>query len=200
MDISKLTGHVPDTLLQQLPAILTQFGIDGPFRLSHLLGQAKHESAGFVAVRENLNYSGTALWSLFHSHFSSLDEAVSYARQPEKIANRIYSNRMGNSDEASGDGWNYKGRGYLQTTGKSNYTALGKFLGVDLLSNPDLVATDYPLSSAAFFFSSHNLWSICDKGIGTDTITAITKAVNGGILGLQERTAYTQDFYHILTT
>jgi len=198
MDITKLQGYLPNVIYNQIPGILS-FGIDGPKRLSHLLGQCKHESAGFTHFTENLNYSGDALWSLFHSHFTDRDEANSYARQPEKIANRIYANRMGNGDESSGDGWNYRGRGALQLTGKSNYKALGDFLGIDLISNPDLVATDYTLASAAFFFRNNGLWTICDQGVDYATCTSITNHVNGGELGLSERVQYTQYFYNILT-
>src|SRR5690348_1918182 len=112
MDITRLQGHLPDTIYDQVQGIL-KFGIDGPLRLSHLLGQSQHECANWAHFTENLNYSGDALWSLFHTHFASHDEAMSFARQPERIANRIYANRMGNGDEDSGDGYLYRGRGAL---------------------------------------------------------------------------------------
>jgi len=107
---------------------------------------------------------------------------------------------MGNSDEASVEGWLFKGRGACQTTGKNNYKALGDFLGVDLIAHPELVATDYILSSAAFFFKSNNLWATCDKGVDDATITTISKRVNGGNHGLQNRIKYTKEYYKILTT
>lgn len=198
MDITLLQSHIPDTIYQQLAPLCTQFDIDGPLRLSNLLGQCQQECENFTVFTENLNYSGEALWSLFHTHFTDINEANSYARQPERIANRIYANRMGNGNEASGNGWLYRGRGALQVTGKSNYQALGDFLGIDLVSNPDLVSTDYTMASAAFFFRSHNLWTVCDRGVDTDTITAVTKVINGGTLGLANRIQYTQAFYSIL--
>ncbi len=200
MDITKLQGNLPGFIYQQLPDILPKFFIDGPLRLSHLLGQSAHESMNFTHLTENLNYSGEALYKLFKTHFTDQQEADSYAHQPERIANRIYSNRIGNGDEQSGEGWTYRGRGTLQLTGKSNYKSLGDFLGVDLLTNPELVATDYCLSSAAFFFYNNHLWSICDKGINIATITIVTRHMNGGDLGLSDRIKFTQEFYHLLTS
>lgn len=197
MDYSSLQDRIPDSIYNQIAGVL-HYGIDGPLRLSHLLGQSKEE-CGFTVFTENLNYSANALWSLFHTHFTDQAECATYARQPEKIANRIYANRMGNGDEASGDGWLYRGRGCLQVTGKSNYQALGTTLGIDLLSNPDLVATDYQLASAAWFFSTHNLWPICDHGVDVPTITSITHHVNGGVLRLSQRIQYTQEIYQELT-
>lgn len=198
MNLPALQGHIPDLIYNQLEPLRVQFGIDGPLRMSHLIGQCQHESANFTHFVENLSYSGAALWSLFHTHFSSADEANSFAHQPERIANRIYSNRMGNGDEQSGDGWLYRGRGALQTTGHDNYKALGTFLGVDLLSNPDLVATDYIMASAAFFFKSNGLWSICDHGVDVPTITSVTRHINPGLLGLDSRIQHTQLVYNLL--
>jgi len=200
MNISKLSGVIPDIIFNQLQDTCSAFDIDGPLRLSNLLGQCKHESGNFIHLVENLNYSGTALFSLFHSHFTDQADADSYSRQPERIANRIYANRMGNGDEASGDGWLFRGRGCIQLTGRDNYQAFGDSIGVDIVSNPDLVSSDYALQSAAFFFKKNNLWTICDKGIDVATITIVTKHVNGGNLGLNERIQYTQEFYHILTS
>lgn len=195
--IPKLQGSIPDSTYNQLSGILI-FGIDGPIRLSNFLGQAKQECENFTVFTENLNYSGTALWSLFHTHFADAAEADTFARQPEKIANRIYANRMGNGDEVSGDGWSYRGRGALQTTGRNNYKLLGDFLGIDLIANPDLVATDYQLASAAFFFKNNNLWAVCDKGVDIATVTILTTKVNGGTTGLTNRIQYTQEFYNLL--
>ncbi len=196
--VTKLQGHLPDSIYDQVPQTFP-LGIDGPKRLSHLLGQCKLESMNFTHFTENLNYSGDALWSLFKSHFSTPSEADSYARQPECIANRIYANRMGNGDEQSGDGYKYRGRGALQITGKANYQVLGNFLNQDFITNPDPVATDYQIASAAWFFHNNNLWTICDKGTDAGTITTITHHVNGGENGLQQRIQYTQEFYNLLT-
>jgi putative chitinase len=123
----------------------------------------------------------------------------SYARQPEKIAARVYASRMGNGDESSKEGFKFRGRGFIQLTGKANYTNFTKFIGEDCIANPDLVATKYPLASAAFFFDSNKLWSICDKGADSDTVLAVTKKVNGGTNGLEDRLKHFKEFYSLLT-
>jgi len=110
-----------------------------------------------------------------------------YAHNPQKIGSRVYANRMGNGDEASGDGFTYRGRGYIQLTGKNTYQAFSGFIGEDCVADPALVATKYPLASAAFFFNSNNIWAICDRGANDATVTSVTKAVNGGTHGLAER-------------
>jgi len=197
--IPKLQGYIPDSVLSQIPGILS-FGIDGPKRLANFLGQCKHESGSFHYTEENLHYSADGLLKVFKKYFPTLAIAEPYANKPEKIANRVYANRMGNGDEASGEGYKYRGRGYLQVTGKVNYKLLGDSIGQDLIANPDTVATTYALASAAFFFKNNSLWSICDQGVNIDTITALTKRINGGTNGLAERIKYTQEFYNILTT
>lgn len=195
----KLKGYIPDFIYNQIPGVLS-FGIDGLMRLSNMLGQAAHESQNFTHFTENLNYSGPVLWELFHTHFKDSTEAMSFAHQPERIANRIYSNRLGNSDEASGDGWYHRGVGAIQLTGKSNQEVFFVSMGLPANSDPQLIAATYQLASAAYFFKVNNLWSICDGGVDIPTITTITKHVNGGELGLSQRIQYTQNFYHILTT
>jgi putative chitinase len=155
MNTTSLKGIVPTIVLTQLPDVMSRFGIDDILKLAHFISQCDYESEQFSAVRENLNYSAQALLKVFPTHFDAA-AAQSYARQPEKIANRAYANRMGNGDEASGDGWNYRGRGYIQLTGKVNYQALTHFLNdpnIDLITNPDLVATVYPLSSPPSSFT-----------------------------------------------
>ena len=197
LNIEKLKGHVPDAVLAQIPETAVKFNITNNLRLAHFLAQCGHESGNFKAVSENLNYSADGLKKIFGKYFpGNLNE--SYARQPEKIAARVYASRMGNGDEASGEGFKFRGRGYLQTTGKSNYIQLGKFLGEDLVSNPDLVATKYPLASAAFFFDSNKLWAICDKGADDATVTAVTKRVNGGTIGLIDRIKHFKEYYNLL--
>jgi len=172
--LDKLKGHVPDAVIAQIPDTAAKFNITTPLRLAHFLAQCGHESGGFKAVSENVNYSADGLKKIFGKYFpGNLNE--SYARQPEKIASRVYADRMGNGNEASKDGYKFRGRGYIQLTGKSNYTNFTKFIGEDCIANPDLVATKYPLASAAFFFDSNKLWSICDKGADTATVTAVTK-------------------------
>ena len=195
--LDALKGHVPDSVIAQIPDTAAKFGITTPLRLAHFLAQCGHESGGFRAVSENLNYSAAGLKKIFPRYFAgTLNE--SYARQPEKIANKVYSSRMGNGDEKSGDGWKYRGRGYIQLTGKSNYAAFDKTVSDDILANPDLVATKYPLASAAFFFNNNNLWSICDKGADDATVTAVTKRVNGGTIGLSDRLKHFKEYYSLL--
>jgi putative chitinase len=195
--LDALKGHVPDSVISQIPDTAAKFGITTPLRLAHLLAQASHESGHFKAVSENLNYSADGLKKIFGKYFTgTLNE--SYARQPEKIANRVYSSRMGNGDEKSGEGWKYRGRGYLQTTGKSNYAAFDKIVEDDILANPDLVATKYPLASAAFFFNKNGLWPICDKGSSKEVVTEVSKRVNGGTIGLSERLKEFDKFYGLL--
>lgn len=195
--LAALKGHVPDAVIAQIPDTAAKFNITNTLRLAHFLAQCGHESGGFKAVKENLNYSADGLKKIFPKYFpGNLNE--SYARQPEKIANRVYSSRMGNGDEASGEGFKFCGRGYIQLTGKSNYTAFDKMVDDNILENPDLVATKYPLASAAFFFNSNGLWTICDKGADTATVTAVTKRVNGGTIGLDDRIKHFNEFYNLL--
>ena len=195
--LDKLKGHVPDAVIAQIPDTAAKFGITNVLRLAHFLSQCGHESGGFKAVNENLNYSADGLKKIFPKYFPG-NISESYARNPEKIANKVYSSRMGNGDEASGDGWKYKGAGYIQLTGKSNYAAFDKFVDDDILANPSLVATKYPLASAAFFFQSNGLWSICDKGADDATVTAVTKRVNGGTIGLADRIKHFKEYYSLL--
>lgn len=195
--LDKLKGHIPDAVIAQIPDTAKKFNITTPLRLAHFLAQCGHESAGFKLVNENLNYSADGLKKIFPKYFpGTLNE--SYARNPEKIASRVYASRMGNGDEASKEGFKFRGRGYIQLTGKSNYASFTKFIGEDCVANPDLVATKYPLASAAFFFDSNKLWSICDKGADDATVTAVTKRVNGGTIGLADRIKHFKEYYSLL--
>jgi putative chitinase len=197
LNIDKLKGHIPDTVLAQIPETAKKFNITNNLRLAHFLAQCGHESGNFKAVSENLNYSADGLKKIFGKYFpGNLNE--SYARQPEKIASRVYASRMGNGDEASKEGFKFRGRGYIQLTGKANYTNFTKFIGEDCVANPDLVATKYPLASAAFFFDSNKLWAICDKGADDATVTAVTKRVNGGTIGLPDRIKHFKEYYNLL--
>lgn len=148
----------------------------------HFVGNTYHETGGYTVFEENLNYSAEGLVKTWPSRFT-LQSAKEYARKPEKIANKVYSNRMGNGDEASGDGWKFRGRGSLQTTGKNNYKLFGEYLRVDLLSNPDLVSTTYQLESAIFYFESNKLWNMCST-ITDESIKKVRRAVNGGQIGI----------------
>ena len=196
--LQNLKGHVPDAVIAQIPDTAKKFNITNPLRLAHFLAQCGHESGGFKSVSENLNYSADGLKKIFGKYFpGNLNE--SYAKQPEKIASRVYGSRMGNGDESTGEGFKFRGRGFLQTTGKDNYKKLGNFLNEDLVTNPDLVSTKYPLASAAFFFDSNKLWSICDKGSDDATVTAVTKRVNGGTIGIEHRLSEFRKFYKLLS-
>ena len=195
--LQNLKGHVPDAVIAQIPDTAKKFNITNPLRLAHFLAQCGHESGGFKSVSENLNYSADGLKKIFGKYFpGNLNE--SYAKQPEKIASRVYGGRMGNGDESTGEGFKFRGRGYIQLTGKQNYTNFAKFIGEDTVSNPDLVATKYPLASAAFFFDSNKLWSICDKGADVATVTSVTKRVNGGVIGLTDRIKHFNEYYNLL--
>jgi putative chitinase len=166
-----------------------------PERAAHFFAQTSHESGGFKVFSENLNYSAQGLQGIFGKYFpGNLEE--SYARKPEKIANRVYASRMGNGDETSGDGWKFRGRGALQLTGKSNYQLFSDYLKKpEIMTNPDLVATEFAFESAIFFFDKNKLWDICDKGVTKDTILALTKRINGGTHGLADREEKTFKYY-----
>jgi putative chitinase len=195
--LANLKGHLPDAVIAQIPDTAAKFNITNPLRLAHFLAQCGHESAGFKAVSENLNYSADGLVKIFGKYFNSTT-AAAYARQPEKIASKVYANRMSNGDEASKDGWKFRGRGYIQLTGKANYTLFDATVEDNILANPDLVATKYPLASAAFFFDSNKLWSICDLGSSDDVVTKVTKRVNGGTIGLADRIKHFKEYYSLL--
>jgi len=198
MDINKLKGHIPDSVIAQLPDTMAKFELNTPLRLAHFLAQAGHESGGFKALNENLNYGAKGLRGIFGKYFPTDEKAALYERKPEKIANLVYGGRMGNGPEASGDGYKFRGRGYIQLTGKDNYTAFGKAINEDLTSNPDLVATKYPLASAAWFFHKNGLHKIADKGATEAVVTEVTKRVNGGTIGLPDRIKHFNEYYKLL--
>jgi putative chitinase len=166
-----------------------------PVRAAHFFAQTAHETGGYKLFSENLNYSAEGLQGIFGKYFPGNLEA-SYARNPEKIANRVYADRMGNGNEASGDGWKFRGRGALQLTGKDNYAAFAKYLQKpEIMTTPDLVATEYSFESAMFFFDKNKLWSICDQGVNDAAILALTKRINGGTHGLADRSEKTKKYY-----
>jgi putative chitinase len=196
--LDKLKGHIPDAVIAQIPDTAARFNITNNLRLAHFLSQCGHESGSWTAVRENLNYSAKGLMGIFKKYFSNATLANAYQRQPEKIANRVYANRMGNGDEHSGDGYKFRGRGYIQLTGKENYSKFDATVPENIIADPDLVATTYPLASAAFFFNSNKLWSICDRGATPEIVTAVTKRVNGGTIGLSDRVKHFIEYYNLL--
>lgn len=166
-----------------------------PVRAAHFFAQTAHETGGFKTFSENLNYSADGLQKIFGKYFpGTLEE--SYSKNPEKIANRVYASRMGNGVEASGDGYKFRGRGALQLTGKDNYTAFAQYLQKpEILTTPELVATEYSFESAFYFFEKNKLWSICDQGINDAAILALTKRINGGTHGLEDRNQKTKKYY-----
>ena len=198
LKLDKLKGHIPDAVIQMIPDTAAKFGINTPLRLAHFLAQCGHESGGFKATQENLNYSAKGLNGIFKKYFPTEASAAAYARNPQKIANKVYGGRMGNGLEASGEGYKFRGRGYIQLTGKENYTAFGKAIGEDILANPDKVASTYALLSAAWFFSKNGLHKMADGGATDAVVTSITKRVNGGTIGLADRIKHFKEYYHLL--
>ena len=198
MNLEKLKGHVPDSVITQIPGVMQKFEINTPLRLAHFLAQCGHESGGFRLVKENLNYSAKGLMGIFKKYFPNEALAKQYERKPEKIANKVYGGRMGNGDEASGDGAKFCGRGFIQLTGKTNYQAFFKSISADINTDPTLVATQYPLLSAAWFFNKNGLHKIADGGATTAVVTSITKRVNGGTIGLDDRIKHFNEFYALL--
>jgi putative chitinase len=167
-----------------------------PERAAHFFAQTAHESGNFKAFSENLNYGASGLLGIFKKYFPTEAVAKQYERKPEMIANLVYASRMGNGDEASGDGYKFRGRGALQLTGKDNYKAFSDYLKKpEIMTNPDLVATEFSFESAVFFFDKNKLWDICDKGVSKDTILALTKRINGGTHGLVDREEKTFKYY-----
>jgi putative chitinase len=198
LKLQNLKGHIPDAVIAMIPAVAQKFQIDSALRLAHFLAQCGHESGGFRLTKENLNYSAKGLNGIFKKYFPTLESALPYERKPEKIANKVYGGRMGNGPEASGDGAKFCGRGYIQLTGKDNYTAFGKSIGEDVCANPQVVAEKYALLSAAWFFNKNKLHIMADGGASDATVTSITKRVNGGTIGLPDRIKHFKEYYHLL--
>ena len=205
--LHRLIGMVPDQILSDLAHyarvwIPTHNPINPPLlahRLAHFLGQCAHESNHFNHTYENLNYSARRLKTVFPKYFPDNSMAEKYAKCDKAIASRVYAERMGNRDEASGDGFRFRGRGYLQLTGRHNYTQFSRFIGYDCVLNPDAVAKTYPLASALFFFQDQSLWPLCDQGVHPEVIKHITFRVNGGVHGLTQRTKYVHEFFEKMT-
>jgi len=195
MNLDKLKGHIPDSVIAQIPDVMTKFQIDTPIKLAHFLAQCGHESGGFKLVNENLNYGAKGLLSIFPKYFNA-ETAALYERKPEKIANIVYGSRMGNGDKTTGDGYKFHGRGYIQLTGRNNYVEFSKAINEDVTANPDLVATKYPLLSAAWFFHK-NCLGRC-KDATDESVTSVTKCVNGGTIGLEDRIKHFKEYYSLL--
>jgi putative chitinase len=198
LNLDKLKGHIPDSVLAQIPDTAAKFELNTPLRLAHFLAQAGHESGGFKAVNENLNYGAKGLLGIFKKYFPTPEKAALYERKPEKIANLVYGGRMGNGPEVSGEGYKFRGRGYIQLTGKDNYKAFDTVVAENITENPDLVATKYPLMSAAWFFHKNGLHKIADEGATDEVVTKVTKRVNGGTIGLPDRIKHFKEYYNLL--
>lgn len=198
MNLEKLKGHIPDEVIAQIPGVQEKFAINTPLRLAHFLAQTGHESGGFKFKSENLNYSAEILRKVFPKYFPDIVVAKKYERKPEAIASRVYGGRMGNGPEATKEGFKFKGRGYIQLTGKDNYKAFDATVDDDILANPDLVATKYPLLSAAWFWNSRKLNAIADQGATDEVVTKITKLVNGGTIGLADRIKHFKEYNNLL--
>lgn len=193
--MNTLKGHIPDKVLAEMPGVMTKFEINTPLRLAHFLAQCAHESMNFERTFENLNYSADALKKIFK--FPDVI-AKEYEREPEKIASRAYANKIGNGPEATKDGWKFRGRGYIQLTGRANYIEFSKDIQVDVTKDPDLVATKYPLLSAAWFFHKRGLNQIADKGATEVVVRAVTKKINTGLLGIDKRIDLFNKYYTLL--
>jgi putative chitinase len=198
LKLEKLKGHIPDSVIAQIPDTASKFQINTPLRLAHFLAQCGHESGGFRATQENLNYSAKGLNGIFKKYFPTEAAAAPYARQPIKIASKVYGGRMGNGPESTQEGYKFRGRGYIQLTGKENYTAFGKAINEDICSNPDKVAANYALLSAAWFFNKNGLHKMADEGATDTVVTKITKRVNGGTIGLADRIKHFKEYYSLL--
>jgi putative chitinase len=195
--LNKLHNKIPIQVLNELGDVMKQFNITNSFRLTHFLAQVAHESGNFRWVRENLNYSAEGLLKVFPKYFDK-NTAPLYARRPQAIANMVYNGRMGNKLK-SNDGWNFRGAGYIQLTGRTNFKAFSDFIGdPKIMDDPSLVATKYPLTSAAWFFEKRGLWAICDEGVHQDIVKKVTLKVNGGYNGLADRLSKTNVLFNIL--
>lgn len=197
--IEKLYKVIPTSVWSQLNDIMSDFEINTNLRLAHFLAQCAHESMDFKVTSENLNYSSAGLLSEWPMRFTETT-AAKYAHNQQAIANHVYGGRMGNGDEASGDGWKYRGRGFIGITGKALYEQCSKGMGIpdDLVANPDLVSTKYPLVVSAYFWKNKGLNELADAGPTDLAVTKISKSVNGGLTGLSSRIQHFHKFWEIL--
>lgn len=193
--------HIDPSLVEPFNETFQRFGILTPAQQASWIGQCGHECGNFRILEENLNYKAATLLKLFpktpkRQWGFTPEEAAAYEKQPQRIANRIYSNRMGNRDEASGDGWRFRGSGFLQLTGHSNFYHAGQALGVDFVMQPELVRTPmYAAQTAGWFWQTHKLNQYADSG---DFLT-MTKRINGGTIGLDDRIKHINHALHVLS-
>jgi putative chitinase len=176
--------HIDPVWVDALNETFQRFDISTPVRQASFIGQCGHECANFKVLEENLNYRAETLMKLWKSRFPTIEVANEYARNPKKIANKVYASRMGNRDEASGDGYRFRGRGCIQLTGHANYFHAGQACGEDFVMQPDLVATPkYAAMTAGWFWNTHKLNQFADR----QDFTLMTKKINGGTIGLDDR-------------
>jgi len=200
IDFQRNNQLVPDGIVGPNTAevLRERLGILNNEHLAHFLGQCSHETGNFSVDEENLRYSKDRLRIIFGKYFPTPASTDGYVMNPQKIANKVYGNRMGNGDEDSGDGWLYRGRGSLQLTGRNNYTAFAKFMNEpEILCNPELVCTKYYFASAIFFFSTNKLWSLCTI-VHPTAIKTLTRRINGGYNGLEHRVELTNKYYKMI--
>jgi len=204
-EFQKNNGLLSDGIIgkKTLGKIKEKLKIKSDEDLAHFMGQISHETGEFRLDTENLNYSANGLMRVFRKYFT-LDIVGKYERNPEKIGSRVYADRMGNGNEASKEGFKFRGRGALQLTGKNNYKLFSDFVGEDCVKNPELVATKYYFESAKFYFDTNKLWALTKK-VDTKSITKVSKAINIGNAnssatphGLDDRIEKTNEFYDIL--
>ncbi len=180
---------------EALEQLLPDYGINTPLRVAHFIAQCAHESGNFVFIKENLNYKAASLRKVFPKYFPTDELAAQYANRPERIANRVYANRMGNGDEASGDGYRYCGRGLIQLTGKDNYTFFAGSLDISVEEASEYLATfEGAAQSACWFWEQNNLNRFADA----NDVKGLTRAINGGFIGLEDRIRHTEHALHVL--
>ena len=188
--------HIGPEWVDALNETFDRFGINTPRQQAAFIGQCGHECGNFKVLSENLNYRAATLMKLWPKRFPTQEIANEYEKQPKKIANKVYSSRMGNRDEASGDGYRFRGRGAIQLTGSDGYFHAGKALGVDFWANPDLVATPkYAALTAGWFWSTHK----CNELAENSNWVGLTKRINGGTIGLDDRIKHTNHALEVLT-
>jgi len=195
--IEKLKGHIPDVVYNQLQSVFDKYDINSELRIAHFMSQCSHESMNFTRTTENLNYTSAELLAVFPNYFH-VQNPDDYAHQPEKIANYVYGNRNGNN--GSTDGWDYRGRGYIQLTGKWNYTACNKKIPSpdNIVNIPNLVAIKYPLFTSGWFWDTHTLNLIADLGDTDAVVSSVTKRINPALNQLQDRITKFNFFYDLL--
>jgi putative chitinase len=178
-----------------LEQLLDDYEINTPQRVAAFVAQCAHESGNFVFIKENLNYKAASLMKTFGKYFPTADIAAQYANKPERIANRVYANRMGNGDEASGDGWRYCGRGLIQLTGRDNYTFFAGSMDIPVEEAAEYLATfEGAAQSACWFWETNNLNRYADAG----DIKGLTRAINGGYIGLEDRISHYEHALHVM--